>query len=82
MTQLALLPDLPVATRPLPTRILEMYRLCGATPGAKCKTCVHLCVKRMGGMYYKCDLTRITTGPGFDWRTGYDACGKWEREEH
>lgn len=83
MTQAALFADLPEDAAPiLPTRIPEMYRLYGATPGAKCKTCNHLLIKRLSGTYYKCDLTHITAGPGSDWRTGYDACGKWEPEEH
>lgn len=82
MIQPTLFPDLPDAAEPMPARITEMHRLYGTTPGARCKTCRHLYVKRMGGTYYKCNLARITAGPGTDWRTGYDACGKWEAEEH
>lgn len=69
------MPEAPIVT---PTKIAAMHRMFGMLADKRCKTCNHLRVKRMGGTYYKCDLTRQTAGPGTDWRTGYVACGKYE----
>lgn len=63
----------------LPARINTMLIMYGQTSGQKCGTCVHLYGKRMGGTYYKCKLSKVTSGPGTDWRLRWPACGKWER---
>jgi hypothetical protein len=66
--------------RPLDARLAVMHTLYGRREDQRCKTCRHL-LRKAGHArtYLKCELTKITAGPGSDWRAGYVACGKWER---
>lgn len=59
----------------LPDRIKDMHRCHGATEGKTCGGCAHLLTKRMGGTYFKCAQSRVTDGPGTDWRKRWPACG-------
>lgn len=66
----------------LPERIKQMYRMYDQHPGEHCKTCIHLIRHQPGQKYFlKCDLNKITSGPGTDWRAGWGACGKWEKKK-
>lgn len=65
-----------IAAQPNPC--LKLY---GADPmGRSCKWCAHLVPHRMGRTYYKCDLRKMTHGPGSDHRQKWPACGKYERK--
>ena len=80
MSQPLMLGDKLPTTKVLPERIKDMYRAYGHHPNEKCKTCLHLIYHQPGqNKYLKCALTRITSGPGTDWRANWDACGKWEK---
>ncbi len=49
--------------------------------GARCGSCAHLF--RQGGVagtYYKCELRRVTSGPGTDHRFRWPACARYEGE--
>lgn len=48
--------------------------------GETCGSCVHHVVKRMGGSYHKCELTRScwTGGRRSDILVRAAACSKWE----
>lgn len=59
----------------LPDRIKDMHRCYGASEGKTCGGCAHLLTKQMGGTYFKCGQSRITDGPGTDWRKKWPACG-------
>ena len=50
-----------------------------AEPPRNCGGCKHL-IKRGGGTraYYKCDLRKMTKGPGTDHRVHWPACAKWQ----
>jgi len=65
----------------LPDRITKMHKMYGEVPGKTCKLCVHLIQIRYANTYHKCNLTRITGGPGTDWRTGWPACGRYHEGE-
>ena len=49
--------------------------------GETCKSCKHLCRKRMSKVYLKCGLMQQhwTGGGGTDVRASTPACRKWER---
>lgn len=60
-------------------RLNPCVRLYGFGPtGVTCKKCVHLLRIHKGNVYRKCDLRRITNGPGTDHKAGWPACGKYE----
>lgn len=47
--------------------------------GAKCGDCTHLFARGdTAGTYYKCDLRRVTGGPGTDHRVRWPACGRFK----
>lgn len=47
--------------------------------GASCRSCVHLFAQGgVAGRYYKCELRRVTGGPGTDHRVGWPACARFE----
>lgn len=46
--------------------------------GETCKTCNHSVAKRLGNIYWKCDLMNNTGGPGTDLRLKWPACQLWE----
>lgn len=49
--------------------------------GARCGTCSHCFrVGVVAGRYYKCDLRRLTSGPGSDHRVRWPACAQYQRE--
>lgn len=57
----------------------EMRRVYGPGPdGKRCKTCVFLRRKRMGGTYLKCSLRIETNGAATDHRAGWLTCAKYE----
>lgn len=43
-----------------------------------CSTCSHF-IRRLGGRYFKCGLTRWTHGPGTDIRAKSPACKLWAK---
>lgn len=65
----------------LPERIRAMLRKHGKTPGKVCKGCAHLLRIRYSKTYIKCDQSKLTHGPGTDWRVGWPACGLFEEEK-
>lgn len=68
----AVVPQLPK----VPRALTALYALHGKTPGRTCGECQHLIrVKPGQNSYLKCDLTKITHGPGTDWRRKWQACG-------
>ena len=73
--------DFPIV-KVLPARIQQMYKLYGKHPREHCKTCQHLIHHQPGqNRYLKCDLNRITSGPGTDWHASWIGCGKWEKRK-
>jgi len=48
-------------------------------PPRSCSGCKHL-LKHGGAAryYYKCDLRKVTRGPGTDHRVNWPACAKWQ----
>jgi len=66
---------------PRPWRLRVMHRMYGSDPDHTCGQCKHLIAKRYDKTYYKCDLTRMTNGPGTDWRVSWRACGRFEERE-
>jgi hypothetical protein len=60
-----------------PLRLVNMWKLHGCVEN-KCGNCVHLVTKKMGGTYFKCDLSLVTAGPATDWRKSWQACGKFK----
>lgn len=64
-----------------PVRILQMRKLHGKSEGNICGNCAHFIRKKMGAIYFKCDLTKITGGPATDWRVNWPACGKFEPDK-
>lgn len=59
-------------------KIDAMHRVYGCFDGAKCKNCPHLDAYANYDetrYWYKCHMYGVTSGPGTDWRVGYDACG-------
>jgi hypothetical protein len=47
--------------------------------GATCRTCIHLyALGGVAGHYLKCDLRKLTHGPGSDHRAKWPACGRYE----
>lgn len=66
-------------TAGLPPRLVTMHRMYGATEGQTCGAYAH-CIRVNGGSrdYLKCDLNKITSGAGTDWRRKWPACGKFE----
>ena len=67
----------PVPNAPkLPRALTTLYALHGRTEGRTCGKCQHLIRVTPGAnSYLKCDLTKITRGPGTDWRRKWQACG-------
>ncbi len=66
----------------LPERIRTMHRMYGVSWGHTCKHCRHcVLMQHHDRHYYKCELSRITHGPGTDWRCGWPACGRYEEQE-
>jgi hypothetical protein len=49
----------------------------GTKEDQRCKNCVHCWVKQFAGKYWKCELAG-GTGPAYDWRANWVACGKFE----
>lgn len=70
--------------KPLAERKIDvMHAAYGVREGKRCGGCAHF-----GQVHYheygypKCDLTRWTHGPGSDWSSRFEACGRYiEREE-
>lgn len=63
----------------LPQRIKAMHQLHGVSEGKVCGGCCHLVEHRPGqNTYAKCELNRVTSGPGTDWRKRWPACGRFE----
>lgn len=53
--------------------------LYGSDPaGRKCKACAHLCYFQQSARWYKCDLRKLTHGPGSDHRVNWPACAKFQ----
>ena len=73
-------PDVP-RIAPRPWRLRAMHQMYGRDPEHTCGYCHHLIAKRWDKTYYKCALTRQTAGPGTDWHTGWEACGRFEKRE-
>lgn len=46
--------------------------------GKKCGTCSHHVSTGGSRAYHKCDLFKMTHGPGSDIRVGWPACVKWQ----
>jgi hypothetical protein len=62
----------------LPERIRVMHGANGhGQQGVTCKHCKHLYHHLR---FLKCDLNKMTRGPGTDWRAGWPACGKFEMD--
>lgn len=62
-----------------PPRHKTMLRAYGKMDGKHCGGCVHLVRKDdFGGIWFKCDLTVQSDGPGTDWRKKWPACGKFD----
>ena len=66
---------------PRPWRLRVMHEAYGRDPEHTCGQCRHLVVKRWDKSYFKCDLTRMTNGPGTDWRKSWEACSRFEEGE-
>lgn len=68
--------EMPVSPNPC-------VRLYGVDPqGRKCKDCKHLIRDYYHRVtYIKCELRKLTRGPGSDHRVRWDACKKFEEEE-
>lgn len=68
----------------LPYRIQDLHHLHGPGPTkAICKHC-NLLLSSYGHTaktYYKCTLSKMTHGPGTDWRVRWPACGAFETKE-
>lgn len=70
----------PGAEDALPKSVQEMHKLYGAHAGRTCGECAHLFDSGHGSgrkRYYKCELSRVTRGPGTDWRKHWRACGRF-----
>jgi hypothetical protein len=63
---------------PRPRRLRVMHQMYGRDPEHTCGQCKHLVANERATTYYKCDLTRMTAGPGTDWRKRWEACGRFE----
>ena len=60
----------------------RMRALYGVQPTSHCGECASLV--RQGdcqGRFLKCRLSKITRGPGTDWRAGWIACGQFRPRE-
>lgn len=66
---------------PRPRRLRDMHDAYGRDPQHTCGQCKHCIAVRFARTYYKCDLTRMTHGPGTDWRLGWEACTKFEPKD-
>jgi hypothetical protein len=56
-----------------------MVRTWGEGPaGVACAKCSHLFARQFAGRYYKCDLRKLSNGPGTDHRVNWPACAKFE----
>ncbi len=64
-----------------PWRLRTMHESYGRDPGHTCGQCRHLVARRFAKTYYKCELTRQTVAAATDWRTGWEACGRFEERE-
>ncbi|MFA5054171.1 MAG: hypothetical protein WC565_08940 [Parcubacteria group bacterium] len=64
-----------------PWRLRVMHESYGRDPEHTCGQCRHLVARRFAKTYYKCDLTRETVSAATDWRTGWQACGRFEERE-
>ena len=65
-----------------PQRLKWMHGLYGTHEGETCGTCKHFWRQTYHRkVYFKCRMTRISRGPGTDWRVGWAACGRWERRD-
>jgi len=60
-----------------------MWAVYGKTEGERCKNCAFLVAKRMGKIYYKCELRGNVDkcSPKSDHKVNWTACGKFEKEE-
>ncbi len=73
--------------KPIPKELLKKHanpclRVYGKGPeGKTCKRCQHLFAVEHGHRYYKCDLRKLTKGPGSDHRVRWPACGRYEERE-
>jgi hypothetical protein len=81
------LPGLPGAPKPRTKKPKIVGNPCvarfGVGPdGATCKGCAHLYRMHWHDYKYpKCDLRKLTHGPGSDHRVNWLACGKYEARE-
>lgn len=66
---------------PRPMRLRVMHQMYGRDPEHRCGQCGHLIARHYDKVYYKCDLTRQTAGPGTDWRKSWEACSRFEERE-
>ena len=59
-------------------KIDAMHKVYGVFEGGRCKACPHLDAYTNHDetrYWYKCHMYGVTSGPGTDWRSGYEACG-------
>jgi hypothetical protein len=63
----------------LPKRILQMYNMYGRTEGKQCGECKYLCQRHFKNTYFKCEMTVISASSATDWRSRWEACGKFEQ---
>lgn len=67
---------------PVPISPNPMVRLYGAMEGKKCKDCKHLFKELYrSASYLKCDLRKLTRGPGSDHRAKWQACKRFEEDQ-
>jgi hypothetical protein len=65
----------------LPLRMRTMHRKFGIKDGATCGGCKHFERYHQSTTWFKCALTKKTSGAATDWRARWPACGKWEVAE-
>jgi len=70
--------DVAEPEEPTPPQIGDMHRFYGRLADHQCWECRHLIAFHYDRAYYKCGLTRWTSGPATDWRLKWTACGAFE----
>lgn len=60
---------------------MKLLQLHGQVDGETCKNCQHFIVRAYAGRYFKCELFSTSGAPSSDWRAGWQACGKFIKEE-